>query len=185
MKNILQSQGFEVEPTSGSYPVGEFEPRLKFDINMDHFRKQPKRGKNHIMVSMMNQFGAKIDHRQPWLKLPKVETNWKYTLIHLTERWRDNSTVDWKKVYNSIKGEKYFIGLKPEWEQFQELYGKIEWMMTSDVYQMAIAIDSAQAVYCNQSVALTLAQGLNKIRYVEFKPGKTNTRFFTNNEHAL
>lgn len=183
MKRFMESQEFECLPTSGTYYTGVFDPELKYDINVDRFREQRSRGKNHIITSMSKQFNADHPGYSPWLNIPGEKQD--YTLINLTPRWRELSTVNWDKVLQSIDGRKYFIGFQYEWVEFCQRYGNIEWWPTEDVYDMACLIKGAKALYCNQSVALTIAQGLGVDYYLERKPGKTNTLIKTKQEHLL
>lgn len=185
MKRIMESQGFEILPTSGAYPIFQFDPVLKFDYNLDNFRKQHGRGMRHIMERMAAHFKVKYSFK-PWLQnIPDSDLPKPYTIIHLTERWRQGSKVDWKKVLHSIEGKVYFTGFQHEWVDFCNSVGNVEWLPTNDIYDMAVLINGASSVYCNQSIALTLAQGLGKEYWLERKPGKKNTLMFTKNEHLL
>lgn len=185
MKRIMESQGFEVLPTSGAYPLYQFDPALKFDYNLDNFRLQPRRGSRHIMERMAEHFKVKYSFK-PWVEnIPDSDLPKPYTIIHLTERWRDGSRVDWRKVLQSITGKIYFTGFQHEWTDFNLTAGSVEWLPTEDIYDMALLINGAYAVYCNQSIALTLAQGLGKEYWLDRKPGKRTTLMFTKNEHLL
>lgn len=182
---LLQQAGFEVLPTSGDYHPMEFEPGLKFDYNMDKFRLQPRRGTNHIITSYNNQFKTTATF-DPWLTITGSNTvEPEYSLIHLTPRWRTGSLVNWRKVLASITGKVYFIGFQNEWVEFCSRYGNIEWLPCADILEMAIFIRDCKALYCNQSVALTLAQGMDKVRYLESKPHRTNTHIKSLNEYYL
>lgn len=186
---LLRAEGFDVLPTSGDFPIGRFEPGLQFDYNLDEFRQEPFRGKNHIIRSYLNHFRLS-DHEwnKPWLtfqadyRTPRED----YSLVHVTPRWRDNSKVDWTKVLHDRVGRLYFIGFKEEWREFNISFHAAPMMIdTSDLLEMATLIRDCQALYCNQSVALTIAQGLGKKYFLEVKPGKTNTLMHTTNEIIL
>jgi hypothetical protein len=189
MKPLLEMQGFEVLPTAGGYDPMQYEPSLKLDYDMDSFRLKRARGKVHIMVNMLNYFELPTNNwTKPWLKvdgdgagLPSEA----YSLIHLTPRWRENSRVDWERVFMKIDGPVFFIGFPEEHAEFCRLYGSIPLKPTDNILQMAQLIRDCRALYCNQSVALTIAQGLGKKYYLEVKPGKTNTLMYTKNENIL
>lgn len=182
MKRFIESQGFQCKPTSGNYPVGKFDPYLKFDYNIDNWRQQRGRGRIFIQDNIAAHFGVTID-KDPWLNISGDQQD--YTLIHLTPRWREGSNVNWAKILMEMKGPKKFIGFQYEWVEFCQRYGSIEWCPTDDIYDMACLIKGAKALYCNQSVALTLAQGLGVNYFCEFKPGKTNCKMQTKYEHSL
>lgn len=185
IRGLLTKEGFDVLPTSGDYKVGKFEKGLKYDFNLDSFRKQPKRGQIHIQTNLRNQF--KLPHKpyEPWLHY--AIQNKGYNLIQLTNRWRDNSKVDWKKIAREIPRPVYFVGFQYEWLEFIYETGvtDIEWKKTDDILDMTALIAGCNNLYCNQSVALTIAQGLNKPYYLEVKPGKTNTLLYIPNENIL
>lgn len=187
IKSLLQQQGFNVHPTPGGEHPGIFEPGLHIDYNLDHSLSQRCRGTNHIIISYLNTFHLPHDNwKEPWLNItePAIIPG-EYTLIHLTDRWRRNSRVDWKKVLQSINGKVYFTGFQHEWLDFCARYGDVEWLPTKDILSMAILIRDCKVLYCNQSVSLALCQSMSKEYYCDFKPGKTNCRMFTKNEHLL
>lgn len=187
IKPLLEQCGFIVLPTSGAYPPHEYEPGLKVDYDMDLSRKQPRRGRNHIIISYLNCFRlSRLNWNTPFLD-PRGENNIErpYSLIHLTNRWRENSNVNWTNVLNSIKGKVFFIGFPPEWEDFKLKYGDLPYLQTNNILDMAILIRDCETLYCNQSVGLTLAQAIGKKYFCEFKPGRTNCRMYTKNEGVL
>lgn len=183
-KGLLNNEGFEVESTSGDYELYKFNPAIKFDINIDEFRYQQHRGTTHIMTRMAKQFKTKqYDWNIPWLN---VEPAKHYdNLIHLTSRWREKSKVDWRIVLSHIKGSVAFLGFQHEWVDFCLQYGDVPWLPTNDILEMARYIAGAERLYCNQSVALTLAQGLGKEYWLEKKPNKLTTVMGTKNENIL
>lgn len=185
VKPLLELQGIECYPTKGGLDFSIYEPGLQFDYDLDEWRMERNRGRDHIMVSMLHHWGFHDRNwRAPWLRDIPV-TQGDYSLVFLTWRWRDNSKVEWKKVYDWIPRPVYFIGLPEDHELFEREAGKIEWKPTKDLLEMAQLIAGCRAVYCNQGVALVLAQGLGKEYYCAFKPNRTNTRMYTCNEHDL
>lgn len=189
MKDLLEMQGFEVLPTSGGYDPLLYEPGLHIDYDMDRFRLVKGAGQVHIMVRMFQAFGLGANNwNKPWLHVDRIrdcKPTGDYSLIHLTPRWRDNSRVNWDRVFMSIGGPVYFIGFQEEHADFCSKYGPIGYIVTENILQMAEVIQDCRALYCNQSVALTLAQGFGIPYYLELKPGKSNTLMYTKNENIL
>lgn len=185
LKPLLEHQGIQCSPTKGGLDFSIYEPGLQFDYDVDAWRCQPNRGRDHILMSMMNHWRCfDRDWRKPWLRdIPTP--NGEYSLVFYTWRWRENSKVDWKKVYAWIPRPVYFIGLPEDHDLFQKEVGQIEWTPTQDLLEMARLIAGCKALYCNQGVALVIAQGLGKEYYCAFKPFKTNTMLYTPNEHNL
>lgn len=195
LKPLLEVNGFKVLPTSGRYGMYDFEPGLQFDYNLDNFRFQPHRARVHIIKNQFRAFGLKVprDYVQPWLKVKEGEDghtafwNKGITAISVTQRWRDGSKVNWRRVLDKIEGEPVFLGLEVDYLAFEKETGNpgIAWWKTKDLEYMARCIRDSRALYCNQGVALTLAQGIGTPYWCEFKPRRTNTMLFTNNEHIL
>lgn len=185
LKPLLELQGIECQPTKGGLGFSIYEPGLKFDIDLDAWRCQSNRGRDHIMISMMNHWKRYArDWRRPWIKgIPVIAGD--YSLVFLSWRWRENSRVDWKKVLGTIPRPVYFIGLPEDHQLFVQEWGPIDWIETKDLLEMAKLIAGCRALYCNQSVALVLAQGLGKEYWCAFKPGKTNCMMRTELEHDL
>lgn len=188
VKALLECNGIEAIPTSGAYPPYIFDPTIKFDYNLDNSRRQPKRGSNHIIISYLNEFGLSDDDwRSPWLKVEgEGELHGNYYLIHRTSRWRRFSTVDWVKVLESVPCNPIFIGFEDEYLAFcKETGSNIMYYPTRDILHMAQLIKKCKALYCNQSVSLTIAQGLGKEYYLDRNVPKTNCVMYTPNEHLL
>lgn len=191
VKALIEMQGINCHPTSGSYQPQYFDPAIKVDVNLDRALKQPKRGLNHIMLSYANEFGSsnKTPWTKPWLTVDGPKINEEYTLIAMTGRWRDGSALRWDKVVENIEGRIYFIGFDHEFKAFSAgHFAKGAWFNhwpTRDMLQVARLIRDCKSLYCNQTAALTIAQGLGKDYYLEVKPGKTNTLTKTPNEHIL
>jgi hypothetical protein len=166
-----------------------YEQGLQFDYDIDSFRQMRGRGRIHIMVNMLTRFGLSTSGwNKPWLEVTGAAPNTpacEYSLIQLTPRWREGSQVNWGKVFMSISGPVYFIGFPEEHAEFCQLYGQLSRLPTENILQMAQLIRDCKALYCNQSVGLTLAQGLGKTYHLEPKRNKTNTLLFTSNEHIL
>lgn len=182
---LLETQGITCKPCTGGTPFSVYDDYVNFDYDIDRFREQGNRDTMHIIRNMMLKFRCyDRDWNKPFLRNIPI-SNDGYNLFFLSQRWRENSKVDWKKIYAAQTKPSLFIGFPEDHKIFCERYGKIEYQFTSDLLQMAIMIAHCDALYTNQSVALTLAQGLGKEYYLELKPLKTNTRFFTKNEHIL
>lgn len=179
------------------YPSGlaymEQAPGIHIDYDLDDARKQPAKGVIHIVKRYMDQFKIHITTwANPWLIVDEKPTGIKgpYTLINYTGRHRINermgkSKVDWKRVLQSIKGHVLFIGLPEEYVLFCQEYGPVIYYHTKNMLEVARLIRDCDALYCNQSSALAIAQGLGKPYHLDVKPGKTNCLLYTKNEYIL
>lgn len=174
MKRLLEWHGFTCS-------VG-FKEQATY--NMDDFRKQPLRGWNHIMMSIANQFKTKQPDFKPWLDMSTVTGP--YSVVQVTPRWRQGSTVNWRRVIEGIKGDVWVVGLPHEHAALQAETGlELKYHPTDNIHHLAVLISYCGRFYGNQSVGVALAQGLGKPYSLELKPGKRNVRTFTSNETIL
>jgi hypothetical protein len=82
-----------------------------------------------------------------------------------------NGTGNWQKIFKSCQeqtGKKpIFIGIETEYKDFTEKIGKIEFVKTEDLYDVAVIINSCELGIYNGSSPLAISQMLNKIHYIE------------------
>jgi hypothetical protein len=188
IKKIVLHNDITPVPVDGSLPMHEFPPGLNFDYNLDDFRRQPRRGVNHILLSFRNQFGLKYDYKLPWLKpVDHANEYCECSIISVTPRWRDGSMFDWNNVLAKDYMEPfYFIGFESDYRAFCKRYRTIPYIRTENLFEAMRVISSCKTLFCNQNPMLAIAQGLGDVNYFcEFKPGKTNTRLFKPTEHNL
>lgn len=184
MKSLLEMQSYIHEVRQAPDSVFYDDSREWVDVDLNLHRTHPQRGKVNMVQRYFDVFGISQPVPLQWIDV-KSTWNTPYTLINLTDRFRNRSRVSWKHVFNRISGEARFIGTQDEADKFIRKYGPIGVFMADNALDVADIVNSASAIYCNQSFVLTLAQAMNKTRYVEFKPGKTNCHFNSPNEHAL
>lgn len=192
MKSLLEQQPYIAEVLE--YPSGlgynEQSPLIRIDYDMDRHRYHPLRGVTHVVKRFLETFNIDLkDWEKPWLTVigQQLEPS-PYILFNVTSRFRDNSKVDWKKVVDEVAKlgiPMYHVGSDDESDVFYKNYGQIPRMVVDNALDLAILVRDAKRIYCNQSLVLTLAQGLGKQYWCEFKPNKTNCRLYTENEHAL
>lgn len=201
LKDLLLQQPYikEVREYPSGLPYMQLAPDIHIDNDLDRARLQPLKGVIHIVKRYMDAFGVNYPNwKEPWLKVeqkPFEHRFWNieddYAIINYTNRHVVNeqlkitSKVDWAKVLKSINIPVYFIGLKQEYDLFQEYYGEIPFLKTNDMLDVALLIKGAHSVYCNQSSCLALAQSLGKTYYLEPKPMKQNCLLRTPNENIL
>lgn len=196
VKDLLMLQPYIHEVRE--YPSGlgymEQAPTIRIDYDLDDARKQPAKGVIHIVKRYMDQFGIDLKTwKDPWLLVDDKPTGivGPYTLVNFTGRHRNNernqnSNVDWRRVMRSIVGPVVFLGLRSEYIAFCEEYGHmIPHRITNNMLEVARLIRDCDALYCNQSSALAIAQGLGKTYHLDVKPGKTNCLMYTKNEYIL
>lgn len=170
----------------GVYGKYNKDPDIQIHFDLDRHQEHPLRGKRNMVLRYADVFGLKLDHTIPWLTIkgPRLIDH-EYNLINLTNRFRDNSTVNWKRVLSKIEPPVYFIGTIEEHAHFVEKYGTISRLPTTDFLNFAMYVRDCKALYCNQSAALVIRQSQMLPYHCEFKLRKTNCYFYTPNEHQL
>ena len=186
IKRLVEQHDIACLPTDGKYPPHEYHPDLRFDFDLDLARKERHRGTNHIIKSYLNCFKLDIDYKKPFLSVTGYSPISKpYSIIQRTPRWRQRSKVDWKTIIPKIEYP-VFVGFLDEYYDFCKVTGSnIPCYGCDDILDMAVLIRDCEAFYGNQSVGLTLAQGLGKKYFLERNPGKTNAIMKTPNENIL
>lgn len=188
IKPLLESQDIECLPCDGQFADGSF-PDIMYTHNFDTWRTRFGRDRTHIIKSMMLHFRCYNGNwNKPWLF--NIHPSYKSAnLVFLTPRWRDNSKVDWRKItvdHQLVSPYTLFVGLETDWYRYVHEVGYLPFLQTDTMLDLAINIAGCDKLFCNQSVALTIAQGLGNIPYwLERKPGKTNTLIYSPYEHLL
>lgn len=152
------------------------------DVNLNKHITHPTRGATNMVQRYFDVFGINQPVPLKWIEAETSEAG--YTLINITPRFR--GTVNWQRVVSQIKGELMFLGTDEEWSEYTRIIKRQTIRAhCPDVLTLCALVANADAVYCNQSLVLALATGLDKKRYVEFKPLKNNCKFYTKNEVEL
>lgn len=202
IKDLLLMQPYikEVRPYTSNLPYCVLDEKKPVDYDLDRARLQPMKGVIHIVKRYMDAFGVNYPNwKEPWLvldQLPSQRPWWSapedYTLINHTGRHITNdqlkitSRIDWHKIVCSIPGPKYFVGTTKEHSDFCKRYDvSLHYIETVSILHLAVLIQKAKAIYCNQSSVLSICQGLGKTYYLEPKPMKQNCLLRTPNENIL
>lgn len=204
LKDLLLQQPYikEVREYPSGLPYGVLAPEIHIDYDLDQARNQPLKGVIHIVKRYMNAFGVNYPGwKEPWLKLENISFRWsfwqeikssQYVLINYTGRhimndqFKITSKVDWNKILKSLNFPYYFVGHKDEWEAFCKMTEtEMPYLRTGNILEVALLMREAQAIYCNQSACVAIAQGLGKTYFLEPKPMKRNCLLETPNENIL
>jgi hypothetical protein len=196
LKDLLLQQPFikEVREYPSGLPYMQLAPDIHIDYDLDRARLQPMKGVVHIVKRYMDAFGINYPNwKELWLKVEgdsalKGEgyVAVSYTGRHIkNEQLQITSKVNWCQIIESLSVQPYFIGLYSEWVEFSKTRPGTIHLFTKDILDVARIVRDAQAVYCNQSSTLALAQSLGKTYYLDVKPMKQNCLLHTSNENIL
>jgi hypothetical protein len=170
------------------YDQFQYDPDIRIDYDLDKARLETGRAKIHIVKRYIDAMGVHWPSgwQQPWLTVPDLNYRHPYYLVHLTPRYRNGSRINWRQVINSIPGQVFVLGYEAEYKEVCMHAGReLPHLRTVTLLEMAKAVKGCEALICNQSVALTLAQGLGKNYWLERHPLRTNCLLYTSNEHIL
>lgn len=154
--------------------------------NLDLFRMTGGIGVVSLVLNHLRAFGLnETDWEKPWLTVPQKQfIKGKYALVNVTPRYPANG-FDWLKeiAYLKMKYKKvYYVGYEQDMiGPFEEL----EYFRTDNALELAQLINGADVLSCNQSFALTIAQGLGKPYRLMVADNHTNCIFNTPNETLL
>jgi len=179
----------EVIPYDKSLHIFEWEG-VDYNINFDYFRNTNNLMGKHLIESHLESINLNPEiyndwRDTSWLKYDnEIYISEPYIVINRTERYR-NQNSDWNYTLNKFNNvKKYFIGMENEYKDFINTFGNVcEYYKTKSLYEATSLIKYSNALLCNQSACLTIAQALNKKVYVEVEPSHTiMVRTFRENE---
>lgn len=202
LKRLLLRQPyiFDVVEYPSAYGFSEYDPRIPVEVDLDCFRKSAAIYERLLPLTYFDQLHVipEKNWSRPWLTLAPADEIFRplhdrgsYAIVNRTLRYRDPK-VNWKTVLIEAArkhGWLYFVGLQDEHADLTKEIGfQIPWLPTKDLLEVAGYISGADAVYCNQSAALTIAQALGKPYYLEVAPRHRSCIFGAHrgpNEHLL
>lgn len=137
------------------------------DYNLDVFRTYLDTPGISISEMTLKAFGfpCEVLHA-PWLFVepkPVVEV-----VINLTERYV-NRYFPWRQVVQKYRNKCAFVGLWQEHQNFCQKHGKVSFIETNDLLELARVIAGAKLFVGNHSCPLAIAEGL-KVALIQVVP---------------
>jgi hypothetical protein len=147
---LIESQGISVHKHAGE--------EIDFDIST--YRHGGGRYGETISNRVSRWMGVNIDTSVPWLDINEKSSETKgKILIARCPRWH-GALFPWKEIVENFKKDILFVGLKDEHMQFTRSFGKVAYLPTIDLYDVAIAINGCDTFIGNQSSPMAIAEGL-------------------------
>jgi hypothetical protein len=179
IKPLLEAQAYIKECISINTPA-------IVTHNLDLFRVTDGIGKVPLILNHFRAFNVNEDNwNESWLTVPQKKfIKGKYALINCTPRYTAEG-FDWDKEIAYLK-QKYkqvfYVGYEADMlGSFQDL----EYFRTDDSLELAQLIEGSEVLSCNQSFALTIAQGLGKPYRLMVADNHTNCIHRVPNETLL
>jgi len=151
--------------------------------DMTHFWRQPDLGKVLLPINMARSLHIpNFVLEYPFLTISNTvrRIDNPYVIIGRTPRYRDPH-FNWIPIINDIventSYEIYFNGYQEEYDDFVNQHGfreHISRLECNNFLDIAEYVCGAEAIYCNQTSLVTVAQGLGKKYFLEKAPGHLN-----------
>jgi len=149
-RRLIESQGISVHKHEGE--------KINFDIST--YRNGGMRYGENIASRVARWMMVKPDLTQPWLDVPLGSLDAKNRIvISRGARWH-GEYFPWRKIVEKFKDDILFIGLPEEHHTFCEQFGKVEYLRTNDLYDVAQAIKASDLFIGNQSSPNAICEGL-------------------------
>lgn len=149
----------------------------KVDIDLDQTRDSRRIPLPYGNIHNWTFFVAPelaCDLSKKWLFLPKSERTEGRVVINRTSRYQ-NPYIHYFFL-NKYSDRLLFIGMEKECKDFNEKWGlNIEYLPTSDFYEVALAINSSIGFIGNQSACWHIADAMKVPRVLEYCPQFPNT----------
>lgn len=154
--------------------------------NLDLFRVTNGIGRVPLIINHLMAFNLpQDDWNKPWLTVPKKQlVKGKYALINVTPRY-PAAGFDWQKEINYLKSkykQVFYIGYEAD---MVGPFENLEYFRTDNALELAQLIEGCEVLSCNQSFALTIAQGLGKPYRLMVADNHTNCILNTPNETLI
>lgn len=159
-------------------------------INLEDFRTHPEVTTKHICEVFGDILGVQPNYKFGWLDISDRLNSEQYSIINVTNRYRDKF-FNWGKEINFLKkNSSYikFIGTYKEYIDFVFKYSKVlelDYYPTNNFYEVAKLINSCKFFSGNQSACLAIAEGLGRSYRYERSPFWDNVRLNTKRETIL
>jgi hypothetical protein len=106
------------------------------------------------------------DTSKPWLEVEPSSRTAGRVVINRSPRYQNNY-FPWHEVVSHYGESLVFIGLPNEHRDFQENFGRVSYLFTENILEVAQAIAGSDLFIGNQSSCMTIAEGLKHPRILE------------------
>lgn len=179
IKPLLEEQPYIIEVLSRS-------SNETITHNLDDFRNMGGLGEVPLVRNHLKAFNLSEDNwNETWLTItPKTLIEGEYALVNVTPRY-PASGFDWQAEIDYLKSkykQVFYVGYQ---EDIIPPFNSLEYFKTNDALELAQLINEAEVISCNQSFALTIAQGLGKNYRLMVADNHTNCIHNVPNETLL
>lgn len=153
---LFEAQGITIEANDTA----------QFDYDFSTFRLLGQLNGMTIVDRQARWTNAKINISKPWLIAEEdTRTNGKI-LISRGPRWQ-GYWFPWRQLVNTFRYDMVFVGLDEDYYDFVGKYGKVDRIVTKDLYDVAKLIQGSSLFIANQSSPNAICEGLQKDNILE------------------
>lgn len=141
---------------------------VEFDLSTFRSSYKPHRTllENQCDHALAKYGLPKVEGDKPWLTAKKNPATKGQVVIARSPRYNTDD-FPWKMIVEHYGDACVFIGLKEEYETFVEKFGKIDYLKTDTMLDVAEAIAGSDLFVGNQSSPYSVAEGLKHPRILE------------------
>jgi len=151
--------------------IAGLELGTKKGIDITGFRRFHSRNQSLLYAQSMelnSQFPTPVTYSDsPWLTIPsKSSYSPGRVLLCRTERYRSNH-FPWREILEHLRDRALFIGLPHEHQNFQKMFGFVEFCPTRNLMEVAQLIAASELLISNQTSAANISLGMGHPTIVE------------------
>ena len=147
----------------------------RFQYDFDVFRYHFDLRTTNLCDAQLQLFNVPVhEHANAWLAVDPIQTE--QIVVARSPRYH-NESINWREVYQFIRGRAVFVGHPNEHRAFQQVAGPLPYHATNNMLELAQVIAGAHIFLGNQSCPYAIAEGLKKTAILEVCRGCPNTIF--------
>lgn len=151
-KSLLEAQNYidHVGPHNGE----------RIDIDISPFRRNGLITGQTIVERVARYCRVTADISEPWLHVEPDARSKGRIVINQCPRWT-SFFFPWKQIVQTFGDDLLFIGLPEEHKEFCDEFGKMPYLRTNDLHDVARLIRGSELFCGNQSCCAAIAEGLH------------------------
>lgn len=157
LTRLIQSQGYNFGHHNGEM----------LDVDMSTYRSGGHRVGENIVSKVARWARVEADTVRPWLETEPDPRTKGRIVVNRCPRWQSFNAFPWKKIVKQYQKDILFIGLESEWRAFCAQFGVVEYLRTTDLYDVAKAIAGCAVFIGNQSSCNAVCEGLKHPNILE------------------
>lgn len=151
------------------------------DYGLDSWRRRRKKriGRHTIIDAHLDWFEiSRSEKDKAWLTVDKPT---ECDVVFARSARHNNPMFGWKEVWSQFHNRAIFVGIEEEHKTFEEQTGKIPFIKTNNMLELARIIAGSKLFIGNQSLPYAIAEGLKVNSWLEISPTCANCVYHRDN----